>query len=827
MGCGKTTAMAFLVDELNRRSEHILPRPKVCYHYCRNDETGTADYIYSVLILSLLQQLPGLKRTFSEWYKNNLKSGTLEPATSTRKLEEFLQEVLGTLDRLLYIVIDGLDECDKQSRRTLLRLLSNLSNSTPRLKILLSSRPEEEILGQLDKSTKIDMESTVFRDAMIVRHMIEERFPDCWTSEIKDLVTNELSRSAHGSSIWTKMIVEFMEIRDYQAIEPIRKFLRNMPLPDKLTNLYRTLISQKSSDDLENQELINMALKVLAISCRSISIQELAWAVALAAALDQVKTVADLAKLVDYGRLMALIAPFITRVDFKDTRKRQVQLVHKSVKEYVILEATTSSTPDESITYDVEILQPFILNICISYLLLDEIGSSPLSSNEQPAMGGLPQGPDLRSGGKPPKEYDPSGTRETSEKDMICYDPTASGFGEFFAYASCHWLVHFSCIESGPPPCLAKIEKLCQAGSTRLHKWTSQDCRPGRKVSGRFHLDSGSHDPLSITSLFGSDALLHKMLKKPTFDEDNYRPSSAINAVDQILQSGDLSKLGIFFLHGKLGHQLRDIEFFRNIIRRWDFAVTPRDNGKAVYELLDHVLDTIVGKHWGGALLCTAASCGCLPIIQHLFNRAQHREELRNDLLCFEAIGEAVPRDDIAVVCYLLNQEGFKASLPYVRNLAGETLLHMASKICDPEMFDLLIPRLKDIIHLVDNDGYTALVRMFRSQTDITWRRRCALILLEHASDSGNNYIGDGKHEPLQEAVKTGNVMMCRALLESEFKFDPFSALKRGNDGQWVLNAEPRVNGDDGQWVLYAEPRANGNELLEMLLEYAIPTSSS
>jgi Cdc6-like AAA superfamily ATPase len=67
MGGGKTIAMAFLVDELNLRNEHQLPRPKVCYYYCRDDETGQAVHIFSALILALLEQLSGLKKTFYEW----------------------------------------------------------------------------------------------------------------------------------------------------------------------------------------------------------------------------------------------------------------------------------------------------------------------------------------------------------------------------------------------------------------------------------------------------------------------------------------------------------------------------------------------------------------------------------------------------------------------------------------------------------------------------------------------------------------------------------------------------------------------------------------
>jgi hypothetical protein len=64
----------------------------------------------------------------------------------------------------------------------------------------------------------------------------------------------------------------------------------------------------------------------------------IAWAVALGAAQKVVTTVAALAKLVDHQRVMSLIQPFVAHVDFSDVKKRQVRLVHQSVKEFVIRE---------------------------------------------------------------------------------------------------------------------------------------------------------------------------------------------------------------------------------------------------------------------------------------------------------------------------------------------------------------------------------------------------------------------------------------------------------------------------------------------------------
>jgi hypothetical protein len=48
--------------------------------------------------------------------------------------------------------------------------------------------------------------------------------------------------------------------------------------------------------------------------------------------------VAALAKLVDHQRVISLIQLFVAYVDFGNVKKRQVRLVHQSVKEFIIRE---------------------------------------------------------------------------------------------------------------------------------------------------------------------------------------------------------------------------------------------------------------------------------------------------------------------------------------------------------------------------------------------------------------------------------------------------------------------------------------------------------
>lgn len=824
MGCGKTVAMTYLVDELSRRNIHQLPQPKICYYYCRNDETGQAINILSALILSILEQLPGLKKPFFEWYKQAQASGIFDPAKNVKKLEEALQNVLEEVDRTVFVIIDGLDECDRASRNNLLKFLKILMQKIPGLKVILSSRPQEEILKQLDETARIDLASDSQRDRIIVEKTVENKLSHL-SADVKDLVIEKLSHLARGSAIWTKMIIELIEVRGIMAFEPMEHFLGEIPLPGQLSELYTKLIARYSSNDPENQELARAALKLLAASHRPLSILELSWAVALSIT-EHVTTVSALAKLVDHQRIMSFIHPFIAHVDFNDLKRRQVRLIHQSVKEFVIEKLALDHQPclqGLSLTESGSTLsgqragslEEFILHTCIRYLLLEDIDNKDLLSEEQVAFAELPQGSEFFTDNTEPTKFDRYCSWEVWEEEMIRFDPTESGFGEFFVYASCYWLEHFGTVSAQPFPNLASIENLCRVGSTRLLNWTDQNCRPDCAINPRFPFDGRLYDPLGITSLYGSESMLRYILDNSEFDKEKYFTNSAIRAADQILQWGDVSRLRILLSDPRLGRQLQNIDFFRLIIINWIHPQPNRHHWDVAFDLVNEVSDQMVQEKWGNELLCIAAGVGCMPIVRRLMANAQNKPQFRNELLReipnnrdysrfegppHQSIGEAILRNHIDVVKFLLEEAGIDAHLQY-RNSRGENVLHLASILCNPEMFRLLVPRFQQGVHQMDDQGETALVRIIKNTTGSKNRYESAKILLSQSDIDWTSYSWDGQQEPLRVAVKLGDVDMCY-LLVCVGKMNPYSALVGDSEGKIELKDQTPRNEENRLQIL-------------------------
>ncbi|KAH9898830.1 hypothetical protein F4778DRAFT_792889 [Xylariomycetidae sp. FL2044] len=741
-GSGKSVMMSFLIDQLSRRRHHQLPRPLILYHYCQNDETGGAIYIFSSLILSLLPQCEGLKKPFFDWYTEEQRTGNFEPSTNAHK----------------------------GSRNLLLELLQ----------VVLSSRPWSDILDQLDGVPKIYIGSDPRRDRIIAEKIVETELAYL-TTDVKQLVVGRLSGSAQGTIVGSK----------WRAHGRMEKFLDNMPQPQDLSKLYAGLFIRCAGENPEAQNMAVTALEILGTARRRLSILELAWAVTLGTADPDVTTVAEVAELVDDQSVMAVIQPFIAGIDYSDLKKRQVIVVHQSVKEFILNELAfrrpglqsvgefpaaggqTASSPIASR------LEAKIFNICVRYLLLEETNHAPLFSDEQIAIQELPQNLDLFSDDNDAAADTADCSWENWEKGMIRYDPADRGFGEFFVYASCHWISHFGSVVAEPLPDLRSVEKLCQANSTRLHNWTSQNSRPDCVAKARFEFDGSLYDPLSITSLYGSEVLLLQMLETSEFESHKFLPDTAMRAADQVLQWADLCRLRMLFFGRGTGRYLQNLDFFRHIIDSWRFCNTNYgQDWDAAFDIINDIPDILVAEGWGNELLCLAASQGCLPAIERLMKIAQQNIDLRKELLrgpqrqprslthrVHQSIGEAVLAGHVGVVEYLLQQEGIETHLHH-RNENGENVLHLASVQCNPAMFRALAPRFHGDISQRDCQGRTALMRVVESSSTSQNRRESAQTLLSLSTTHLSVLSTKDQQEALQIAKQMHDEGMCNLLTE-------------------------------------------------------------
>ncbi|KAL6234924.1 hypothetical protein BDW75DRAFT_230720 [Aspergillus navahoensis] len=182
----------------------------------------------------------------------------------------------------------------------------------------------------------------------------------------------------------------------------------------------------------------------------------------------------------------------------------------------------------------------------------------------------------------------------------------------------------------------------------------------------------------------------------------------------------------------------------------------------------------MVQERWANELLC------------RLVARAQHNAELRNDLthgsqleqpqlrICkpaHQSIGEAIRGNHINIVEYLLERKN---------------VLHLAARLCNPEMFRLLVPRFHEGIYQTDNCGDTALVRIIMNSSASGSRYESAKIILLQGDVHRNRHHWEGQQNPLQAAVQVGDIDMCCALI-SIGNMSLLDALTRDSEGLLIL----------------------------------------
>ncbi|RSL83776.1 hypothetical protein CEP51_004281 [Fusarium floridanum] len=270
------------------------------------------------------------------------------------------------------------------------------------------------------------------------------------------------------------------------------------------------------------------------------------------------------------------------------------------------------------------------------------------------------------------------------------------------------------------------------------------------------------------------------MLEASEFESHEFLPNTALLAINQVLQWGDLCRLRILFFGRRTRRHLQNLDFFRHIIDSWHFSYKNyRQDWDAAFDIINDIPDILVGEGWGNELLCLAASQGCLPVIERLMKIAQQNIDLKKELLrepqrqprslahrVHQSIGEAVLAGHVGVVEYLLQQEGIETHL-YHRNANGENVLHLASMQCSPAIFRALAPRFPDGISQKDCQGKTALMRVVENLSASHNRIESAQTLLSLSTTHQSALFTKDQQEALRMAERMRDGEMCNLLIKS------------------------------------------------------------
>ncbi|PTB63085.1 hypothetical protein BBK36DRAFT_146201 [Trichoderma citrinoviride] len=774
MGCGKTITTAYVVDTLSQGQ-------LVCSYYCKDDhETTKLGNIYRSLIWQLLKRRPDLKARFYSWYKKAESRSQVNPTQSDEMLREFLLDALSSSKQCIFIVLDGLDECEGYSQGQILSLFRELLEREARLKVFLSSRYDDDVEKALPAgASRIELVVgfSQDRDRIIANYLASQlNIPE----QTREKVVDELAERADGSAIWLRISLEYIGKLRIQNEKGLETALKRLPSSKGLAELYWTLFEKVCSGLPENEEYFRRALETLAVARRPLSSDELAYAVFIEMDDDGPATMAELEETAHSVNLLDLIRPLISTITVQDEKHAQLRLVHQSLKE-LILQAPPSSWSlvgkpgwkNQAGQRKGE-LNGQLLQRCIQYLLFNECGEVDLYSAitdgsddaELFAIGGI---------------FDDDEAPEELPQE---FDPFELGLGRFFTYAADSWTTHFPEASQDLWPSATDFIILCSKGSQRLENWVEQWKRPRNTLRTEFNFpEVTTHlDPLVVAAIFGPAAYMADLLKCDLQSPD-FLPDSVWVAVEQLIKRDSISAIEQLLKDKSLGSILCCTAFFYEVVLGWTNEDRIKGNAAKEWEDIFGYLITALREDLledGNEILCQAARNGCLVLVKKLFEVSERDPELRRAIIVgdrskmsdwrgglstHQSIGEAAYEGHVEIVRFLCQQSGIEPHLRHV-NQHGHTVFHQAARRGIREILMILIQCWPEGVNLRNNLNDAPLGNfIFHRITGDVEAVGTVKAMLSTGKVDATGLSDDPGYSPLCTAIRKGEVAMCRTLI--------------------------------------------------------------
>jgi ankyrin repeat domain-containing protein 50 len=180
----------------------------LAYFYCDRNESARQDpeLVLSSFVrqLSISRKSDAIQHSLAQLYYEKRKNGF---ASGNLKIEES-RDVLLQLVRIYpqtTLVLDALDECNKESRAQLVDVLDILvAQSSRPVKIFISSRPDRDIRHRYELGPNVQINAMHNRDdiAKFVDDEINNNSPEYWrnslTSGLKMEIRKTLVDNAEG-----------------------------------------------------------------------------------------------------------------------------------------------------------------------------------------------------------------------------------------------------------------------------------------------------------------------------------------------------------------------------------------------------------------------------------------------------------------------------------------------------------------------------------------------------------------------------------------------------------------------------------------------------
>ena len=347
-GCGKSVLSKHLID---RKGELLTVNPKnptICYFFFKDGDEGRIDGAQAMC--ALLHQLFLRQPNLYEYAKKSFEQKSEKFLTDFDALWNiFMKATADESSGEVICVLDALDECREQSRKSIVTKLVNLyqysmknPNKTTILKFLVTSRPYSNIERDFRELTdqfpcvriagEDETESISHEINLVIEAKVEEigKRLDLDISTQSFLLARLLGIE-HRTFVWLHLILHELENQFEATIERI---------PETVDQAYSAILNKiKIADQPKARKLLHIVLGAF----RPLSLQEINEAVAVKESCLSYKDLQLWQVEKCKSTVTHLCGLFLRVVDSK------VYLIHQTARDFLINKGTAIETTTPSL----------------------------------------------------------------------------------------------------------------------------------------------------------------------------------------------------------------------------------------------------------------------------------------------------------------------------------------------------------------------------------------------------------------------------------------------------------------------------------------------
>jgi ankyrin repeat protein len=759
-GKGKTMMSVFLTEELERRTVSI-DNAELAFFFCsaQDEKRNTAIAVLRGLVHQILNKRPQLVKHVSPYFETPER--TQQTLSSLETLWLIFSKLIADPElETMFCVLDGLDECEESTLRTLLlRIVSLLTGETSSstkgaFKLAIISRDMHglqdctRIRLDPDNDEKVVSDIKLFVSARVAKLSRIEGFND----DLSASVQSALLQRAEGTFLWVGFAMH--ELSQKQTCSEIWEALEE--LPSGLPAIYGRMLLRISP---KQREMSLAILRWTTLAARPLQLQELAAAVGLLTSSSPV-TIGQAIR-----DAIALCGPLLR------VQGQEVSLVHQSARDYLLRKERDGDAALEAFQLTVELSHLELTQKCLDCIAQSELqyGATDLDAELDPQ-----ESPLLRYA----TIHWPEHARSCSSLAIKLFDHSWIFLQEKSSLRM-HWWETYNKTTKGYWP--APLPLLHMACTLQIIPWieavlTKKSWRP------RYHRRVNKKDKHGLTVLhsaaFGGNEAVVRLLVDRGADV-KVKDNDGTTVLCLAALKGNKAMVQLLVDLGA------DVKAKDNNGRTVLHSVASQGNEAIVRLLVDRGADVNTKGNDGETVLHWAASEGHEAVVRLLVDRGADVKATDNN-------GKTV-----------LHQEAFRGNEAMVRllvdrgadveatNKDGHTALHLAAFRGHEAVVRLLVDIRADV-KAKDRDGETALHLAAKKRNEVVVR-----LLVDSGADikaKDNNGM-----TVLHSAASSGNGAMVRLLVD--------------------LGADVKAKDNDGRTVLHSVASQGKEALVRLLVD--------